>query len=408
MRILLLIGWVKGNFKSQIYRHNLFPNPGMIKSLNLKVLKFIEQKVTLPKPSAPIEFTFFKNLIYRITHWETWHWLVKYIPILPAWLWYCLKARSLWFFTPSNPTLTFGGFEGESKKEMYAQLPPCSYPKSIFISHSSPFSEVEKHFRETDFNYPVAAKPDVGQMGFMFRKLSSIKDLKWYHEKMKADYIIQEFVHHPIEVSVFYYRFPNEKKGTITGFVRKDYLEVTGDGKSTLWDLILHYPRARFRLEEMRSKHADMLNDILPKGEIYCLSPALNLSRGGKLVSLEHEKDERLLKIFDDLSHYTESFFYGRYDIKCASIEDLKSGKNFSILEYNGSGAEPHHVYGNGNTLVQAFRILVQHWDVLYRISKHNHQKGIRYWNFIRGLKLLTHCKKHFTMLKQLDETCEL
>ena len=76
----------------------------------------------------------FKKIIYRIAHWETWHYLAKYIPISPAWLWYCMRSGSLWFFTPSNPTLTFGGFEGESKKEMYDQLPPGSYPKTVYIS----------------------------------------------------------------------------------------------------------------------------------------------------------------------------------------------------------------------------------------------------------------------------------
>ncbi len=85
-----------------------------------------------------------KTLAFRITHWETWHYLAKYIPIMPAWIWYCARARSCWFFTPSNPTLTFGGFEGESKKEMFDQLPPGSYPRSIYISPSLPFEELEK------------------------------------------------------------------------------------------------------------------------------------------------------------------------------------------------------------------------------------------------------------------------
>ncbi len=55
------------------------------------------------------------KFIYYIAHWEVWHWFAKYIIIGPAWLWYCLKARSFWFFTPANPTITFGGFVGESR-----------------------------------------------------------------------------------------------------------------------------------------------------------------------------------------------------------------------------------------------------------------------------------------------------
>jgi hypothetical protein len=311
----------------------------------------------------------------------------------------------LWFFTPSNPTLTFGGFEGESKKEMYDQLPPGSFPRTIFISRSKTFSEVERIVFSHGFKYPIAVKPDIGMMGFLFRKIENLGDLKRYHERMPVDYIIQEHVDYPIEVSVFYYRYPNERKGTITGFLKKECLQVTGDGKSTLLELMLSYPRVRFRLEEMKTKHTSRLDEVIPKGEVFYLSHALNLSRGGRLVSLEHEKDESLLKVFDELSHYTKHFYYGRYDIKCASIDDLKRGKNFAILEYNGSGAEPHHAYGNGNNLIQAYKIFLHHWNVLYKISRHNHKNGIRYWKLGPGLKYLRNAKRHFKVLRELDKT---
>jgi hypothetical protein len=322
--------------------------------------------------------------------------------MVPHWILYCIRSRSFWFFTTSNPMLTFGGFEGENKKEMYAALPLGTYPRSFFVVPNIRFDEVEKNFRSNNFQFPCAVKPDIGQMGILFRKIDSFSELQRYHKLMKAEYIIQEFVEYPLEVSVFYYRFPNAANGTITGFVRKEYLSVVGDGKSTLFHLIQNYPRVLFRQEEMREKHWKNLNSVIPNGQQYILSHALNLSRGGKLVSLEHEKDERLLKVFDKLSHHT-GFLYGRYDIKCASIEDLKAERNFSILEFNGSGAEPHHVYGNGNTVFKAIGILLDHWNILFKISKANHERGIPYWNFPRGLEHLKKTKEHFSMLVKLE-----
>jgi len=317
-----------------------------------------------------------RRFIYRLTHWETWYYITKYIPLAPVWLWYCLRARSCWFFTPSNPTLTFGGFEGESKKEMYDQLPPGSYPRSIYINPNTPENELSGLVAENSFTYPFVVKPDIGMMGFMFRKIENENQLITYHRKMPATYILQELASYPMEVSVFYYRFPHRKKGKISGFVKKEFLQVVGDGHSTLENLIKNHPRVLYRLQELLSKHESRLHEIIPEGEIYILSHALNLSRGSRLVSLAHEKDEHLLKIFDDISHYTGHFYYGRYDIKCASIEDLKKGKNFTILEYNGSGAEPHHVYGNDNSLLQAYRILVHHWEISFRISRINSRNG--------------------------------
>ncbi len=345
-----------------------------------------------------------QKLWYKLICWEKWDYWVKYVPLYPAWLWYCLRARSLWFFTTSNPTLTFGGFEGESKKEMYDQLPPGSYPLSIYISPLLSFSEVQKIVVANNFTYPFAVKPNIGMMGFLFRKINDAQEFKHYHKKMPVDYIVQELIKYPIEVSVFYYRFPNEQRGTITGFVRKEMMEVTGDGRTALGDLMLQLiSRPGFRIEEWRAKHEGRLGDIIAKGEVFRLSWAANLSRGGKLVSLEHEKDDRLLKVFDGLSNYTKHFYYGRYDIKCASIEDLKEGRNFSILEFNGSGAEPHHAYGAGNTLIQAYKIFLHHWDVLYKISKYNHDKGEAYWELGKGLRFLKEAKRHFKKLKKLD-----
>jgi hypothetical protein len=251
------------------------------------------------------------------------------------------------------------------------------------------------------FSFPLAVKPDVGRMGFMFRRIHSLTELVQYHENIKVDYLLQEFIHYPLEVSVFYYRFPNEKRGTITGFVSKEHLAVTGNGVSTLHELMMNYPRVQFRLDEMKAKHAANLQRVVPYDQQYVLCQALNLSRGGKLVSLEHEKDERLLTVIDTISQ-AGNFYFGRYDIKCESIESLKNG-NFSILEFNGSGAEPHHVYGNGNSLIRAIKILLHHWKILYKISVANHQRGVSYWSFAQGLRHMITVRKHIKLLRKLE-----
>lgn len=343
-----------------------------------------------------------RNIFYQLAHWETWDWRIKYIPLIPLWVWHCIRSGSFWFFTPSNPTLLFGGFEGETKENINEHLPVHLYPKTKYVKAKSAYPAIEA-LAAKNFQYPLAVKPNIGRMGFMFRIIKNNEELQAYHEKMPVDYLIQELITYPLEVSVFYYRFSNQQKGTITGFIKKEFLEVVGDGKSTLLQLMMAYPRIRFKLDEMKAKHQDKLSDIIPENKIFYLSYALNLSRGGKLVSLEHEKNAQLLKVFDELSHYSKTLFFGRYDIKCRSVDDLKQGKNFSILEFNGSGAEPHHVYGNGYTLFQACRILAHHWNILGAISRHNHKKGAHYLNFNTGWKIMKSCRKHFALLEKLD-----
>ena len=176
------------------------------------------------------------NFFRRLTNWELWPFYVLYFPIGFVWFWYCIKARSFWFFSSSNPTITFGGFEGESKKEMYEQLPLSSYPKTIYILPGIPFDEVKRGITANGFTYPFIVKPDVGMKGILFRNIDSEEQLSKYHQRIPVEYIMQDLIDLRVELSVFYYRHPTQMKGTISGLIQKELLEVFGDGKSTLWE----------------------------------------------------------------------------------------------------------------------------------------------------------------------------
>ena len=84
-----------------------------------------------------------------------------------------------------------------------------------------------------------------------------------------------------------------------------------------------------FKLDEMKSKHAAHLDEVVDEGQRYPLSQAFNLSRGARLVSLEDQKDEKLLELFDMLSHHSGKLYFGRYDIRCNSVVELKEKKEF-------------------------------------------------------------------------------
>ena len=345
-----------------------------------------------------------KSFFQKILNWERWPFYMLYFPIGPVWFWYCLKSRSFWFFSSSNPTITFGGFEGESKREMYDQLPSGSFPKTIYILHDLTFEEVKnKVLDEAGFQYPFIVKPDIGMKGILFRKIENDEQLEKYHSRVPVEYLVQDLVELPVEVSVFYYRHPAEIKGVISGFIQKELLEVYGDGKSTLWELILRHPRAKFRIMEMKHRHEHRLDRVLPDGNHFYLSYAGNHNRGARFINLKNQIDDQLLKIFDDLSHYTDKFYYGRYDIKCTSVEDLKQGKNYSILEFNGCGSEPNHIYDAGMNIGQAYGEILKHWKALYKISRYNHKNGTPYWSFNKGRKFLKQAMRHFRMLEKFD-----
>ncbi|GAB3011319.1 D-alanine--D-alanine ligase [Niabella terrae] len=343
------------------------------------------------------------NFLKKISAWERWNFFVLYAPIAPVWLWYCLRSRSLWFFSASNPTITFGGFEGEGKKEMYEQLPAEMVPRSIYITAGMPADVLLNKIAVEGFSYPFIVKPDVGMKGILFRVIGDRTQLLRYHERIPVEYIVQQKVDLPVEVSVFYYRYPWQQQGHITGFIQKELLQVTGDGQHCLKELILSHPRARLRFEEMEHRHGHRFDRILEKDEVFYLSYAGNHNRGAHFINLNTEIDERLLEVFDRISHYTGTFYYGRYDIKTTSVADLKAGRNFQILEFNGAGAEPNHIYDSGMSLWQAYRVILRHWKVLFKISRYNHRHGSPYWAYRKGKDFLQSARKHFRMLEQYD-----
>lgn len=286
---------------------------------------------------------------------------------------------------------------------MYDQLPLSSFPKTIYILHTLSFEDVKKEILSNGFKYPFIVKPDVGMKGILFRKIENEDQLRKYHERMPVEYIIQDLIEMPVELSVFYYRHPTQQQGTVSGFIQKELLEVYGDGKSTLWELIQAHPRAKYRLEEMKHRHEHRLERVLLKDQHFYLSYAGNHNRGARFINLQNEIDGSLLKVFDELSHYTGKFYYGRYDIKCVTVEDLKLGKNYSIIEFNGCGAEPNHIYDCNMSLGAAYREILRHWKALYEISKYNHENGTPYWSFEKGRKFLRDSRRHFKMLEKYD-----
>lgn len=314
-----------------------------------------------------------------------------------------MRARAIWYFSPVNPTLEFSGFEGEGKREMYDLMPSKYYPPTTYINPGLPENVLLNDIKLAQINYPLVVKPDRGMQGVLFRIIETEEQLKQYHSKMPTEYVVQQFVDLPLEFSVFHVRYPGEKKGIITGFILKEYLSVMGDGQSTLLMLMQQNKRTQSRLEEMKAKHLERLALVIPAGETYYLSYAGNHNRGAKLVNLNNEIDQQLQNTIDEISNNCKTFFYGRYDLKCTSLADLKAGNNISILEFNGTGAEPNHIYDCSLSYFQALKEIARHWRHMYKIGRINNAAGVPYWRFNRGRKYLVQAKKLFNILRKLD-----
>ncbi|HEY0651595.1 MAG TPA: hypothetical protein VGD65_00660 [Chryseosolibacter sp.] len=324
------------------------------------------------------------NFVVKLLHWEYWPFGILQFPIFFYFGWLCLRSRSLLFFTASNPGIEMGGMFGESKWEILKKIPPLYLPKTIIIERTLSVEAVVDLLANEGFSYPLIFKPDLGERGFMVKRINNPKDISDYLKKIRIRFLAQELVIQPLEFGVFYHRHPSHEKGKVTSIVMKEMLSVTGDGTSTLQELISAKPRAKLQTRKLKEMYAERWNEIIPRNESIELVSIGNHALGTKFLNGNHLITEQLTESFDRISKKIEGFYFGRFDLRCSSLEALQQG-NVKIVELNGCGAEPAHIYDPDFKIVDALKVLFRHWRTIFEISRENHKRGVQYVSFAEG-----------------------
>lgn len=326
------------------------------------------------------------NFFIKLRSWEYWPWYVIYFPVILYWVWLSFKARSFFFYSATNPAMKCGGLFGESKKHILEILPKHLVPVTLLFNPDIHLDQVMTQLRENELNFPVIAKPDIGERGILVEKIKNKVELDSYISKAKYKFQIQEYVEGPIELGVFYYKFPNDEKGCVSSIVQKKMLSLTGDGKSSIRDLILKNDRAKLQLDVL--EHKMDLDEILPLNKQKELVSIGNHCKGTTFLNGEALINDQLVDVFDEIHQQMEGFYYGRFDLRCDSTESLYQGK-FKIMELNGAASEPAHIYHPGFSLLKAYKVLFHHWRKLYEIGIANHKLGIPYLSSSIGWSML-------------------
>lgn len=328
-----------------------------------------------------------KLLLHKLTHWEYWPFQVVYIPIYFLWAFYAVKAKSIFFFNASNPTIKNGGFIMESKKAIYNLIPQQYYPKTELIKEGTAVVEIKAIIEQSNIRYPLIAKPDVGLRGSGVKKINTLEDLEQYALKANFDFVVQDLIPFQNEVGIFYVRYPNEEKGKITGIVSKEFLIVTGNGVATVEELIKVNPRYELQLKVLKKEYGNKLLEVLPEGEKLNLVPYGNHARGAKFIDGSHWITDKLEATINEMCLQIPGFFFGRMDVMYNTFEELENGKNFAVVELNGAASEPTHIYDPRHSLFFAWKELARHITYMYEISVENNKNGAPYLAHKAGMK---------------------
>src|SRR5262249_10881712 len=224
--------------------------------------------------------------------------------------------------TAANPGIFSGGIVGESKMATLKNLMETSpefTAEAELIQGSSPRERLES-FREIchrcGISYPLVLKPDVGQRGAGVKLMQSEEQVSEYLQRTAAPLIVQRFAQGPHEAGIFYYRFPHEPVGHIFAITEKVFPEITGDGRSTIAELIWKDPRARFLAQVYLRRLRGRQEEVLAAGETLRLVQAGNHAQGCIFQDGMDLCSPALLETIDTISRKLPGFYIGRYDIR--------------------------------------------------------------------------------------------
>ena len=342
---------------------------------------------------------YWRKKMIKWGHWEYWNSSIIYVPISPYLLYLMIKSRDLFFFISANPGIENGGFTLESKWKIQDQMQHKNFPKTALISKSDTIREVESQL--DGFNFPLYLKPDIGGKGRGVVQIASIKSIRWYHQHCPMNYLVQEKISYSNEIGVFFIKPPHQQEGYISGIVAKDYIQLIGNGKQTIEELLRANPRYFLQLDRLKTENPERLNIILNKGYTEIICEIGNHAQGSAFKDCSERISPQLTLLMKELANDLDGFNFGRFDIRFNSWEELEKGENFAIIEVNGSGSEPTHIYDSNHSIFFAWSEIIRHWKAMHTISKAENEKKNRRISIFKGASLL---RNHIKVMKKLDK----
>ncbi len=315
--------------------------------------------------------------------------------MMPAWQFYfpifleiaqLALRHGLTTLTAANPSIYTGGLTGESKT---AVLDLVTGPARDMIAPyirldrtigAVLLEEVLAKMAQAGLRYPLVAKPDISCRGAGIRRLRCDDDLVAYWNMFPAGaaFMLQTLVPFEPEAGIFYVRNPDTDKPQIFSLTLKYTPAVVGDGSTTLRALIESDPRAAQAKEIYFAKPGLDLARIPAPGERVTIAFAGNHCRGSIFRDGHDYITPALTQTIDDIARTIPNYNFGRFDVRFESLEKLRQGEGFTIIEFNGVGSEAIHVWDNRYTLAQAREDLREQFRLAYAIGAKQRAKGAR------------------------------
>jgi membrane protein DedA with SNARE-associated domain len=250
------------------------------------------------------------------------------LPLIVSWIGFALKYRSLTLPTVANPYRPAGGMWGDSRSSYLLEVAGNErnwIADCVVVLRSTglrtlyaDLEQARQSLAAAGLAFPLIAKPDSGRRCAC--RIEDVSALREYlrHFPAGEKLLLQRLVSHPGEVTALYARLPGTSSGRL--------LSLTLRAHGVCRDARQH---------------------ITP------------------------ELEARL----DAVARSMREFYYGRFVVRFASIDELMRGESFSIIEISGvSGADRRRE--PALPLAEIYRHAVDQQRIMFLIGDKNRGRG--------------------------------
>jgi hypothetical protein len=340
-----------------------------------------------------------------VSFFEFWPGWLFYTPVVAFWILKAIKYRSFTLPALANPRIDAGGICGESKNDILRLAGPkarawiADYAGIRTSGHidGNDLEIAEAAMARNGLTYPVVAKPDMSCNGVGVRVVDNAEALRRYlAEFPRATRLqLQTLVTYEGEAGIFYIRHPGESSGRITSVTLKYPPMVTGNGQHSIRDLIAADARLSAVSRLLLKKLGRTASLIPSKGENVRLVFVGNHCRGSTFRDGLSVVTPALTAQIDAIARDIPDLYFSRIDLRYGSIDDLRAGKNFKIIEINGSGSEATHIWDPAMTIRKAYTTQFFHYGESFKIGAAiRATQGLRPTSLMRLFSLWLHQKR--------------
>ncbi|HVT81312.1 MAG TPA: VTT domain-containing protein [Phycisphaerae bacterium] len=318
----------------------------------------------------------------RMTRWEFWPAWAIYPPVVCYIVWLGLRHRRLTLPTAVNPGIgNGGGLVGESKSAILRGLASAGDAVARWeLIPPGPAAQrlgaLRAFMHRERLELPIVLKPDVGERGAGVVIVRDELTLTSTLSESPEALIAQAYVG-GVEYGVFYARRPGSRRGAILAITDKRWVEITGDGASTLEELILADDRAVCLAPFFLRRWAGRLEEIPARDEKIALSELGTHCRGALFLDGTALATPALTAEVERVSGSFDGFYFGRFDVRATSEAAFQRGE-FTVIELNGLTSETTSIYDPRNSLWSAWGTLCRQWRLAFAIAADNRARGVR------------------------------